>query len=176
MGHLAIQYAKAMGLKVIAIDTGAEKKELVEKLGADAWIDFKTTKDLVKEIRGHSDGLGPHAAIVAAASGAAYTQAVQYLREGGTLVCVGMVDQSESSRRTSRDRVIWLIKRYGDDFVLDGLQIAQNPRKLCWKQTRCDRSVGYRSGRESQGPLWVEKIEGSQRVSGHSSLYSPKLA
>ena len=71
------------------------------KLGAEKWIDFKETKDLVKEIRGHSDGLGPHAAIVAAASGAAYTQAVQYLREGGTLVCVGMVDQSESQKQES---------------------------------------------------------------------------
>lgn len=84
-----------MGLRVIAIDSGEDKKKLVQKLGAEAWIDFKETKDLVGDIKKASGGLGPQAAVVAAASAAAYTQAVQYLREGGTLVCVGMVDKSE---------------------------------------------------------------------------------
>lgn len=33
-----------MGYRVIGIDTGAEKKALATKLGAEAFIDFKTTK------------------------------------------------------------------------------------------------------------------------------------
>lgn len=48
-------------------DTGAEKKELVLSLGAEKWIDFKETKDLVKDVKDATQGLGPHAAIVAAA-------------------------------------------------------------------------------------------------------------
>jgi propanol-preferring alcohol dehydrogenase len=32
---MAVQYAKAMGLRVIAIDTGSSKKEMCERLGAE---------------------------------------------------------------------------------------------------------------------------------------------
>ncbi|KAI0311100.1 GroES-like protein [Amylostereum chailletii] len=90
LGHLAIQYAIALGLRVVAIDTGAEKKELCLKLGASKWIDFKETKDLVQDIRDATDGLGAHATVVTAANSLAYEQAVEYLREGGTLVAVGL--------------------------------------------------------------------------------------
>ncbi|WWC90443.1 uncharacterized protein L201_005378 [Kwoniella dendrophila CBS 6074] len=92
LGHLAVQYAKAAGLKVVAIDTGAHKEKLVKSLGADAWVDFKTSKDIVADIKAATDGLGPHAALVTASHKSGYTQAIEYLREGGTLVCVGMPD------------------------------------------------------------------------------------
>ncbi|KZT25766.1 GroES-like protein [Neolentinus lepideus HHB14362 ss-1] len=90
LGHLAIQYAREMGLRVVAVDTGAEKKELCMKLGAEKWIDFLESKDLVADIKAATDGLGPHAAVVTAATGAAYSQAVDYLRNGGTLMAVGL--------------------------------------------------------------------------------------
>ncbi|EGN92848.1 hypothetical protein SERLA73DRAFT_190405 [Serpula lacrymans var. lacrymans S7.3] len=90
LGHLAIQYAVAMGLRVVAVDTGSHKKELCLKLGASKWIDFKETKDLVNAIREACDGKGPHLAVVTAATGAGYTQAVDYLRPGGTLMAVGL--------------------------------------------------------------------------------------
>jgi len=90
LGHLAIQYAVAMGLRVLAIDTGSEKHDLCMKLGADKWIDFKETKDLVKDIKEATDGLGPHAAVITAATSTAYEQAIDYLRPGGTLMVVGL--------------------------------------------------------------------------------------
>jgi propanol-preferring alcohol dehydrogenase len=90
LGHLAVQYARARGLRVVAIDTGADKKALCEKLGAEAWIDFKETQNIVQAIKDATDGLGPHVTLVAAATGAAYKQAVDYLRPGGTLMAVGM--------------------------------------------------------------------------------------
>ena len=41
LGHLAIQYAKGMGLKVLAIDGGSPAKEgFCTRLGADAFVDF----------------------------------------------------------------------------------------------------------------------------------------
>lgn len=40
----AVQYAKAMGLRVLAIDAG-EKEALCAELGAEAFIDFKTCKE-----------------------------------------------------------------------------------------------------------------------------------
>ncbi|KII87606.1 hypothetical protein PLICRDRAFT_690292 [Plicaturopsis crispa FD-325 SS-3] len=90
LGHLAIQYAINKGLRVVAIDTGAEKKALCLKLGAEKWIDFLETKDLVGDIRAATGGQGPHAALVTAATGVAYQQAIEYLRPGGKLMAVGL--------------------------------------------------------------------------------------
>lgn len=90
LGHLAIQYAKVRGLQVIAIDTGAEKKQLCLELGADKWIDFKESKDIVKDIKDATNGLGAHSTIVTSASSGGYEQAIEYLREGGTLMAVGL--------------------------------------------------------------------------------------
>lgn len=71
-------------------DTGAEKRDLVMKLGAEKWIDFKETKDLVKDIKDATDGRGPHVAVVTAATSKAYEQAIDYLRPGGNLMVVGL--------------------------------------------------------------------------------------
>lgn len=90
LGHLAVQYAVAMGLRVLAIDTSEEKKKLSLDLGAEKFIDFKESKNLVADIKAATDGIGPLAAIVTAANPAAYEQAVDYLRPGGTLVAVGL--------------------------------------------------------------------------------------
>ncbi|KAG5652129.1 hypothetical protein H0H81_006205 [Sphagnurus paluster] len=65
LGHLAVQYAVAMGLRVVAIDTGEAKKELCLKLGAEKWVDFRESTDLTKDVQAATDGLGPQGAIVA---------------------------------------------------------------------------------------------------------------
>jgi len=93
LGHLAIQYAiNGFGLRVIALDSGEEKKALCQKLGAETFVDFKahSPEKLIEELKRVADGQGPHAAIVASASSAGYDQALQYLRAGGTLVAVGL--------------------------------------------------------------------------------------
>ena len=80
LGHLAVQYAAAMSLRVIAVDTGASKEALCRGYGAEFFIDFKTTKNLVADIKAAAGGLGPHAAILASSSGEAYNEALEYLR------------------------------------------------------------------------------------------------
>ncbi|KAJ6587715.1 chaperonin 10-like protein [Mycena sp. CBHHK59/15] len=90
LGHLGIQYAVAMGLRVIAIDTGDVKRDLCLSLGAEKWIDFKQSADLVKDVKEATGGLGPHAAVVVASSPGPLDQAVMYLRPRGTLVAVGL--------------------------------------------------------------------------------------
>ncbi|KAL9938970.1 hypothetical protein V8E36_001783 [Tilletia maclaganii] len=92
LGHLCCQYAAAAGYLVIGIDTGEEKRQVSLECGAEYFIDFRTAGDtLTAQIRAATPGkLGAHAAIVAAASGAAYEQALSYLRPGGTLVALGL--------------------------------------------------------------------------------------
>ena len=50
LGHFAVQYAKAMGMRVIAIDGGDEKRDLCKKLGAEVFIDYTQTKDVTAEV------------------------------------------------------------------------------------------------------------------------------
>ncbi|KAF7343064.1 Mannitol-1-phosphate dehydrogenase [Mycena venus] len=85
-----IQYAVAMGLRVVAIDTGDVKRDLCLSLGAEKWVDFKKSADLVKEVKEATGGEGPHAAVVAASNVGPLDQAVHYLRPKGTLVAVGL--------------------------------------------------------------------------------------
>lgn len=75
---------------MIALDTGADKRALCASLGAESFIDFMESKDLVGDIKKATGGLGPHAAVVAASSAKAYEQALDYIRNGGTLVVVGL--------------------------------------------------------------------------------------
>ena len=76
-------------MRVIAVDGGDSKRELCLSLGAEIYIDFKTTKDIatqVLKITGH----GAHGIIVTAATRAAYETAPNYLRPNGTVVAVGL--------------------------------------------------------------------------------------
>jgi propanol-preferring alcohol dehydrogenase len=84
-----------MGFRVVAIDTGLEKKNLCLELGAEKWIDFREAKDIVQAVREACDGEGAHCAVVTTASGSGYTQAVDYLRAGGTLMAVGLPGEAK---------------------------------------------------------------------------------
>lgn len=87
LGHLAVQYAKAMGFNVVAVDSGDEKLALAKSLGADLTIDYKKY-DPAFEIQSEVGGV--HASIVTAVSKAAFSGAYQSLRRGGSCVLVGL--------------------------------------------------------------------------------------
>ncbi|KAF3015260.1 alcohol dehydrogenase [Neopestalotiopsis sp. 37M] len=92
LGSMALQYAKAMGIHAIAIDGGEEKRAMcVDKLGATAYVDFTTSKNLVQDVKkATADGLGPHGVIVLAVNEKPFQQASEYVRSRGTIVCVGL--------------------------------------------------------------------------------------
>ncbi|WP_134685302.1 alcohol dehydrogenase AdhP [Brevibacillus migulae] len=87
LGHVAIQYAKAMGLHVAAVDTGEEKLALARELGADLTVDFRMEKadEAIQEKVG-----GVHAAVCTAVNKIAFQQAFHSVRRGGTCVAVGL--------------------------------------------------------------------------------------
>ncbi|KAI0261756.1 chaperonin 10-like protein [Gloeopeniophorella convolvens] len=90
LGHLAIQYAVAKGLRVLAIDSGESKRKTCLELGAESWLDFAESTDIVTDVMAACGGLGPHAAIVVSTVDRAYNDAVHYLRPAGTLVAVAI--------------------------------------------------------------------------------------
>jgi len=87
LGHVAIQYAKAMGMHVAAVDLGPEKMALAKKLGAEITIDAKT-QDPAMEIQKQIGGA--HGVLVTAVSTTAFKQAIGMLRRGGTCVLNGL--------------------------------------------------------------------------------------
>ncbi|CCH62774.1 hypothetical protein TBLA_0I01140 [Henningerozyma blattae CBS 6284] len=89
LGSLAVQYAKAMGLRVVGIDGGDEKKKLFHSLGGDIFVDFTKTHSIVKDIQDVTNG-GPHGVINVSVSELATSMSTEYVRPAGTVVLVGL--------------------------------------------------------------------------------------
>ncbi len=87
LGHMAVQYARAMGLNVAAVDIDDGKLALAERLGAAVTVNAMKTDpaDYLKREIG-----GAHGALVTAVSPKAFDQGQRMLRRGGTLVLNGL--------------------------------------------------------------------------------------
>ena len=87
LGHVAVQYAKAMGLNVIAVDVDDAKLELARKLGASLGVNARKADPaaFVKKEVGGAQGV-----LVTAVSPRAFEQAMGMVRRGGTVSLVGL--------------------------------------------------------------------------------------
>ncbi|SPF37051.1 Alcohol dehydrogenase GroES domain protein [Candidatus Desulfosporosinus infrequens] len=88
LGHLAIQYAKRMGFKTVALSRGTDKQELALKLGAQVFIDTQSA-DVAQELQ----KLGGARVILATApDNKAISQLINGLGFEGKLVIVAGVE------------------------------------------------------------------------------------
>ena len=87
LGHVAIQYAKAMGLHVAAVDVADDKLRMAKDLGADMLVNA-ATQDPVKEMQ--TALRGAHGVLVTAASRKAFAQGLGMLHKRGTMSMVGL--------------------------------------------------------------------------------------
>src|SRR5690348_9265773 len=87
LGHMAVQYAKAMGLNVAAVDIDDAKLDLARRLGASVTVNARTSDPVasLKEEIG-----GAHGALVTAVSRKAIEQAINMVRRGGTVSLTGL--------------------------------------------------------------------------------------
>lgn len=87
LGHLAVQYAKAMGMHVAAIDVSDDKLALAKKLGAEITVNAKDEEPglFLKKLTG-----GMHGVLVTAVSPIAFSQGLSALRRKGTLSLNGL--------------------------------------------------------------------------------------
>jgi propanol-preferring alcohol dehydrogenase len=88
LGHLAIQYAKIMGLLVCAVDIDDGKLSHAKRLGADLLVNAKAgdpVATLKREIGG-----GAHGVLITAPSLTAFRQGIGMTRKRGTCVLVGL--------------------------------------------------------------------------------------
>ena len=87
LGHLAVQYAKAMGMHVAAIDVADDKLELAKSLGADLTVNAleQDPGEFLKKEAG-----GMHGVLVTAVSPIAFSQGLSALRRKGTIALNGL--------------------------------------------------------------------------------------
>ncbi|HLW78283.1 MAG TPA: alcohol dehydrogenase catalytic domain-containing protein [Terriglobia bacterium] len=86
LGHYAIQIARAMGARVVAVDIDAAKLGLARELGADVTVNASSEKP-----EGAIRALGgAHVVLCLASSAPVIAQGFAALRRGGTLVLVGL--------------------------------------------------------------------------------------
>ena len=88
LGHLGVQYAKAMGLLVCAVDIDDSKLAHATRLGADAVVNAKAADTEAQVIKA-TDG-GAHGVLITAPSLSAFKQGVGMTRKHGTCVLVGI--------------------------------------------------------------------------------------
>lgn len=88
LGHIAVQYAVAMGLRVIAVDIAPEKLELARRHGAEFTVNAAET-DPGAAITEYTNG-GAHGVLVTAVHPDAFRQAIDMTRKGGTIVFNGL--------------------------------------------------------------------------------------
>lgn len=87
LGHIAVQYAKAMGLRVAAVDVADDKLELAKSFGAEVVVNA-LNEDPVEAIQDKIGGA--HAVLVTAVHPSAFGQAIGMARRGGTIVFNGL--------------------------------------------------------------------------------------
>ena len=87
LGHMAVQYAKAMGFHVAAVDIDDAKLELAKKVGAEMVVNAAKADpaaELQRALR------GAHGVLVTAVSRTAFSQALGMLHKRGTMSLVGL--------------------------------------------------------------------------------------
>ncbi len=87
LGHLAVQYVKAMGMNCVAVDNSDEKLALASGLGADLTINIHHVNagEAIQKAVG-----GVHGALVTAVSPEAINDAFGMMRSKGTMAIVGL--------------------------------------------------------------------------------------
>ncbi|WP_084956111.1 alcohol dehydrogenase AdhP [Prescottella equi] len=87
LGHVAVQYATAMGLRVAAVDVADSKLALAARHGAELLVNA-FEEDPVEKVRQATGGTD--AVLVTAVSPAAFAQAIGMVRRGGTVTFTGL--------------------------------------------------------------------------------------
>ncbi|MCD9015052.1 alcohol dehydrogenase AdhP [Parachryseolinea silvisoli] len=128
LGHVAVQYAKAMGMHVAAIDIADDKLSLAKKLGADIVVNARQ-QDPGEYIKKETQG-GVHGVLVTAVSTIAFKQGLSVMRRKGTLALNGLppgsfelpIFQTVLNRHTIRGSIVGTRKDLQEalEFAIEG--------------------------------------------------------
>lgn len=126
-GTLAVQLAKGIGARVIGLASTAEKRELVERLGADATVDSRA-EDLGPALLAANDGEQVDV-VLQMSGGEAFEQELEVIAPFGRMVAFGIASRepnqvlTQKLMRTSRSVVgFWLVHLFRrPDLLREGI-------------------------------------------------------
>ena len=118
-GSLAVQLAKRHGARVIGLASSPEKRELVQRLGADATVDSRAD-DMKEAILAANDG-NQVDAVLQMSGGPAFDAELRTLAPFGRMVTFGIASREENEVRTGHlmrnSRAVvgfWLVHLFRD--------------------------------------------------------------
>lgn len=118
-GSLAVQLAKRHGARVIGLASSSEKRDLVERLGADATVDSRA-EELGQAILDANGGAQVDA-VFQMSGGQAFEEQLRILAPFGRMVAFGIASREENTVRTghlmrnSRSVIgFWLVHLFRD--------------------------------------------------------------
>lgn len=88
LGHLAVQFARAMGYRVIVLSTSADKESFARELGAQEYVDT-SAGDAVAAMMKITAGQGVELIVSTTPSGKAMTSVINALGPNGKLLTLG---------------------------------------------------------------------------------------
>lgn len=91
VGSAGIQFAKAMGAKVVATAGGADKTRFCQEIGADAVVDYKAVSDLAGAVREAAKPLGGVDAYFENVGGDHLQAALDVIKPFGRIAACGMI-------------------------------------------------------------------------------------
>lgn len=128
LGHAAIQVAKYLGARVIAVVGNEKKTKFVESQGADLTVNHRT-EDMVEKVRAFTDGLGATVAFDHV-GGDTWARSTECLARGGRMVTLGLTlgPKSEVDVRRVYSDELSIIGTYGQlkEDLQQVLKLAQD--------------------------------------------------
>lgn len=91
VGSAGVQFAKAMGAKVVATAGGADKTNFCQEIGADAVVDYKAVSDLAGAVREAAKPLGGVDAYFENVGGDHLQAALDVIKPFGRIAACGMI-------------------------------------------------------------------------------------
>jgi NADPH:quinone reductase-like Zn-dependent oxidoreductase len=92
----ALQFAKALGARVLGTSSSNEKLERASKLGLDAGVNYKQMPDWARWVLQQTNGEGADLVVEVGGAGT-FTQSLKAVRIGGTVAQIGVLSQTSES-------------------------------------------------------------------------------
>jgi NADPH:quinone reductase-like Zn-dependent oxidoreductase len=89
----ALQFAKALGARVLGTSSSDEKLHRASELGLDAGVNYKQTQDWAKWVLKQTEGEGADLVVEVGGAGT-FAQSLKAVRVGGTVAQIGILSQT----------------------------------------------------------------------------------
>ena len=163
-----MQYAKAMGLHVAALDVTEEKLALARASGADVTVNAKAPDASAQVIK--ETGGGAHGVLVTVVSPAAFAQALKLVRRKGTISLVGLppgefqtsIFDVVMNRITIRGSIVGAAKIRRSNRILSRRQGSRGNSQI--EIGRCQQGIRGPEGWNSQRSRCAGDVSFSQPV------------